>query len=341
MNANKDVMKNHLNVLIGEYKTQLETNLQLENNLQDSNKSNLILTDANGGYILLQDSTGADLTLTAGNGDSNGTIKISINGTATEYTNIGTVADVNINELIKKYNKVVMSYTNIGNTYDVVLQNQNTLSNIINTEQSRLEEKKELVDTSIFEQKRAQSLNESYRQKYNYYIYIIVAVISLFVSFIVIGEVSKTITFIPSVVYDLLYIVSITVVGFFIYFTMLDIARRDHMDFSKINVNPPKELSADDLEKQRDSNYGGVDMMPKFCVGSDCCNPEDANDRTIWDIETGRCVIPPATPPATPPAADSFKMQYDHSYTPIKMKNENVNSKQYKSFNTIDNYEYV
>lgn len=332
MGANKDDIKDQLDNLIGEYKTQLENNLQYNNN-------KLNLTDAtNGGYILLQ-ASGVDLELTQGNGDSNGNITIN----DTIYTNIGNVADGNINELIKNYNKVVMSYTNIGTTYDVVLQNQNTLSNIINTEQDRLEEKKELVDTSIFEQKRAQSLNESYRQKYNYYIYIIVAVISLFVSFIVIGEVSKTITFIPSIIYDLLYIASISVVGFFIYFTMLDIARRDHMDFSKINVNPPKKLSADELEKQRDSNYGGVDMMPKFCVGSDCCNPDDDTSPTTWDVATGKCVIPPTDdmPADDMPPTDGFKMQYDHSYTPIKMKNENVNSKQYKSFNTIDNYEYV
>ena len=333
MVANKDDIKNQLDNLIGEYKTQLETNLQ------DSIENKLNLNDGNGGYILLQDANGADLTV------NNGTITISINGIDTTYKNIGTVIDDgNIDVLIKKYNNVVMSYTNIGSSYGIVLQNQNTLSNIINTEQSRLEEKKELVDTSIFEQKRAQSLNESYRQKYNYYIYIIVAVISLFVSFIVIGEVSKTITFIPSVVYDLLYIASISVVGFFIYFTMLDIARRDHMDFSKINVNPPKELSADELEKQRDSNYGGVVMMPKFCVGSDCCNPDDVNYPTIWDIETGRCVIPHAASQDSQQSSQhqvGFKMQYDHSYTPIKMKNENVNSKQYKSFNTIDNYEYV
>jgi hypothetical protein len=326
MGANKDDIKDQLDNLIGEYKTQLE------NNLQDNNNNKLNLNDGNGGYILLQ-ASGVDLELTQGNGDSNGNITIN----ETIYTNIGNVTDGNINELIKNYNKVVISYTNIGTTYDVVLQNQNTLSNIINTEQDRLEEKKELVDTSIFEQKRAQSLNESYRQKYNYYIYIIVAVISLFVSFIVIGEVSKTITFIPSIIYNLLYIASISVVGFFIYFTMLDIARRDHMDFSKINVNPPKKLSADELEKQRDSNYGGVDMMPKFCVGSDCCNPDDDTSPTTWDVATGKCVIPPTDNMS----ADGFKMQYDHSYTPIKMKNENVNSKQYKSFNTIDNYEYV
>jgi len=327
MSANKDVMKNHLNVLIGEYKKQIEDNLT-------NGTNNLSLTDANGNNILIVDTTdGSGLTLAAGNGDSNGTIDIN----NTTFTNIGTINDTTINELIAKYNKVVKSYSNINTSYDIVLQNQNTLANIINTEQDRLEEKKELVDTSIFEQKRAQSLNESYRQKYNYYIYIIVAVILLFVSFIVISQVSKTITFIPSVVYDLMYIASITIVGFFIYFTMLDIARRDHMDFSKINVNPPRKLTSDDLEKQRDSNYSGVNMMPKFCVGSDCCNPDDDTNPTTWDVDTGRCVYNATGAPTV----DSFKMQYRHSYTPIKMKNETVNSKQYKSFNTIDNFEYV
>lgn len=325
MSANKDVMKNHLNVLIGEYKKQIEDHLT-------DGTNNLSLTDANGNNIPIVNATdGSDLTLTAGDGDSNGTITIN----NVNYTNTGDLLDTTINELIAKYNKVVKSYSDINSSYDIVLQNQSTLANILNTEQDRLEEKKELVDTSIFEQKRAQSLNESYRQKYNYYIYIIVAIILLFVSFIVIGEVSKTITFIPSVVYDLMYIASITIVGFFIYFTMIDIARRDHMDFSKINVNPPRELTSDDLEKQRDSNYNGIDMMPKFCVGSDCCNPDDDTNPTTWDVDTGRCIY------TSPDVVDSFKMQYRHSYTPVKMKNETVNSKQYKSFNTIDNYEYV
>jgi hypothetical protein len=227
-------------------------------------------------------------------------------------------------------------YNDINTSYDVIFQNQNTLANIVNTEQDRLEQKKELVDTSIFEQKRAQSLNESYRQKYNYYIYIIVAFILLFVSFIVIGEVSKTITFIPSVVYDLLYIVSISLVGFFIYFTMIDIARRDHMDFSKINVNAPKGLTADELTKQRESNYSGeFDMMPNFCVGSDCCDTS-GNTPTQWNAVTGRCEYSAVT--TTP---ESFKMKFDHSYSPIQLKNEVIDSKQYNASNTIDKFEYV
>ena len=325
MSANKDVMKNHLNVLIDGYKKQIEDYLMYGTN-------NLSLTDANGNNIPIVNATdGSDLKLATGNGDYNGTITIN----NTTFTNTGTLTDANIDDLIAKYNKVIKSYSDINSSYDIVLQNQSTLANIINTEQDRLEEKKELVDTSIFEQKRAQSLNESYRQKYNYYIYMIVAITLLFVSFIVISQVSKTITFIPSVVYDLMYIASITIVGFFIYFTMIDIARRDHMDFSKINVNPPRELTSDDLEKQRDSNYNGIDMMPKFCVGSDCCNPDDDTNPTTWDVDTGRCIY------TTSGVVESFKMQYRHSYTPVKMKNETVNSKQYKSFNTIDNFEYV
>ena len=318
MQANEDAIKDQLNSLIGEYKTKLE------GNLKDGEGNSLNLQDADGNNILLEDSNGNDLTLSD---------KIIIIG-GVEYENISDIGDDAMNEIIQKYNDVVKSYSTIDRSYDVAIQNQNTLANIINTEKSRLAEKKELVDTSIFEQKRAQSLNESYRQKYNYYIYMLVAVILMFVSFIVINQVSNVITFIPSVVYDLLYIISISVTGFFVYFTLIDIGRRDHMDFSKINVKPPKRLSKDELEKQRDNNYGaGVDLMPNFCVGSDCCN-----ESTTWNVETGLCEY---NQDSTDTVGETFKMQYSHSYTPIKMKNESVNSKQYESFNTIDNYEYV
>ena len=328
MTTTSNVIEDHLSTLISTYQSQLE-------NIFDINLT------SNGSHILLIDTGGKDLTITGG--------KITLN--STDYTrNVdSSLADATIDALIVTYNGVVKKYNQINTSYDVIFQNQNTLANIVNTEQDRLEQKKELVDTSIFEQKRAQSLNESYRQKYNYYIYIIVAFILLFVSFIVIGEVSKTITFIPSVVYDLLYIVSISLVGFFIYFTMIDIARRDHMDFSKINVNAPKGLTADELTKQRESNYSGeFDMMPNFCVGSDCCDTS-GNTPTQWNAVTGRCeysavtTTPVTTTPVTVPTTtpESFKMKFDHSYSPIQLKNEVIDSKQYNAFNTIDKFEYV
>lgn len=259
---------------------------------------------------------------------------------------IATLNDTTLAGLIDEYNTLDKRYKGTSQAYDVMFENQNTIANIVKTEQERLEQKKELVDASMFEQKRLQSLNESYRQKYNYYIYILIAFILMFVSFIIIGQLSKTFTFIPSTVFDLLYVLTISIAGFYIYFNILDIARRDHMDFSKINVNPPKQLTPEELEKQRASSYGsGINLTPKFCIGADCCNPDpNANSslQSYWNPETGRCQTnDPATSQPSSNSQQAFTMKYDHSYSPIEMKNKSVDLKQYKSFNTIDHFEYV
>lgn len=278
---------------------------------------------------------------------NNGTNDFTFDNGSTPV-DIATLNDTTLAGLIDEYNTLDKRYKGTSQAYDVMFENQNTIANIVKTEQERLEQKKELVDASMFEQKRLQSLNESYRQKYNYYIYILIAFILMFVSFIIIGQLSKTFTFIPSTVFDLLYVLTISIAGFYIYFNILDIARRDHMDFSKINVNPPKQLTPEELEKQRASSYGsGINLTPNFCIGADCCNPDpdpNANSglQSYWNPETGRCQTnDPATSQPSSNSQQAFTMKYDHSYSPIEMKNKSVDLKQYKSFNTIDHFEYV
>lgn len=242
--------------------------------------------------MLLIDGTGTNLTVTVTTTDDAEVITLDVGGT--EYrvnSNYSELDADSLNTIIANYNAIVGSYTGIVDVYNKTFENQNTVYNIITTEKDRLEKKKELVDTSMFEQKRAQSLNESYRQKYKYYIHIIVAFILLLVSFIVLNKISNVLTFIPDVVYDLLYVASITIVGFYIYFKLRDISRRDHMDFSKINTNPPKQLTPEELEQQRSANYnGGMNLTPQFCVGADCCNPDGVNNATVWNTELGQCV---------------------------------------------------
>jgi len=278
-------------------------------------------------------------------------INVNFNGTQNVFTlndgtDISNLNDSKLIGLIDEYNTLDKRYKGTSQAYDVMFENQNTIANIVKTEQERLEQKKELVDASMFEQKRLQSLNESYRQKYNYYIYILIAFILMFVSFIIIGQLSKTFTFIPTTVFDLLYVLTISIAGFYIYFNVLDIARRDHMDFSKINVNPPKQLTPEELEKQRASSYGnGINLTPQFCVGANCCNPDtnaDPNLISYWNPETGRCQTnDPAKSQSSSNSQQAFTMKYDHSYSPIEMKNKSVDLKQYKSFNTVDHFEYV
>jgi hypothetical protein len=249
--------------------------------------------------MLLKDENDHDLTVSVTTVDGADVITLYVGGTSyLVNSNYSDLDAASLNTIIANYNAIVGSYTGIVDAYDKTFENQNTVYNIITTEKERLEKKKELVDTSMFEQKRAQSLNESYRQKYKYYIHIIVAFILLLVSFIVLNKISNVLTFIPDVVYDLLYVASITIVGFYIYFKLRDISRRDHMDFSKINTNPPKQLTPEELEQQRSANYnGGVNLTPQFCVGADCCNPDGVDNATIWNTELGQCVYAPAEPP--------------------------------------------
>ena len=242
---------------------------------------------------LLVDDNNEDLTVSVTTVNGEDVIKLYVSETE-EYSvnsNYSHLDTDSLNTIIENYNAIVGSYTGIVDVYNKTFENQNTVYNIITTEKDRLEKKKELVDTSMFEQKRAQSLNESYRQKYKYYIHIIVAFILLLVSFIVLNKISNVLTFIPDVVYDLLYVASITIVGFYIYFKLRDISRRDHMDFSKINTNPPKQLTPEELEQQRSANYnGGMNLTPQFCVGADCCNPDGVDNATVWNTELGQCV---------------------------------------------------
>lgn len=215
-------------------------------------------------------------------------------------------------------------YTETAQTYSEIESNQSSMINIIDQEKRRLNSKKELVDSSLFEQKRLQTLNNSYRHRYNYYIYVIVAIIMLLLSIIIISRLSNTFTFIPSVVYDMLYIVAFVSVGFYIYFTYLEIRRRDHMDFTKVAAAAPKYKTPAELEQERNENIRNGNLIPAFCVGSQCCN-----EGTEWDSVLGKCKAP-----------EEFT-NYDFIYKPAELVYGKFDNKELEAANNVDNFEYV
>lgn len=216
-------------------------------------------------------------------------------------------------------------YTETAQTYSEIESNQSSMINIIDQEKRRLNSKKELVDSSLFEQKRLQTLNNSYRHRYNYYIYVIVAIIMLLLSIIIISRLSNTFTFIPSVVYDMLYIAAFVSVGFYIYFTYLEIRRRDHMDFTKVASAAPKYKTPAELEQERNENIRNGNLIPAFCVGSQCCN-----EGTEWDSVLGKCK----------PPGDGFT-NYDFIYKPAELVYGKFDNKELEAANNVDNFEYV
>jgi amino acid permease len=160
-----------------------------------------------------------------------------------------------------------------------------------------VEGKKAELDGVMFSQKRELELNESHRQRHRYYIYMLLILVVAIVAFVIIARMREMITFVPDFVYDLMVVLIFVIPGFLIYFAYLDIQRRDHMDFSKVQLAQPREESGEEKD-ERKATYveeGDLSAIGKLCKGQDCC-PDETKDQTgvTWESSAGKCM--PYTP---------------------------------------------
>ena len=176
---------------------------------------------------------------------------------------------------------------NTNPTIDGILTHQNDVKNIVEHETDRLNAKKAHVDGVLFSQKRELDLNESHRLKHRYYLYIFIILVCAMVAYILVAKLRESLTFIPDMVFDIMVILTIIIPGFLIYFTIMDIRRRDHMDFSKLNLHAPKQRSKEEIEAAREKAVkdGDLSALTKLCSGEECCS-----SGVTWSAETGRCV---------------------------------------------------
>ena len=168
-----------------------------------------------------------------------------------------------------------------------ILTHQNDVRNIVEHETERLNAKKAHIDGVLFSQKRELDLNESHRLKHRYYLYIFIILVCAMVAYILVAKLRESLTFIPDMVFDIMVILTIIIPGFLIYFTIMDIRRRDHMDFSKLNLHAPKQRSEEEINAAREKAVkdGDLSALTKLCSGEECCS-----DGVTWNAETGRCI---------------------------------------------------
>lgn len=186
---------------------------------------------------------------------------------------------------------------NTNTTIDGILTHQNDVKNIVEHETERLNAKKAHIDGVLFSQKRELDLNESHRLKHRYYLYIFIILVCAMVAYILVAKLRESLTFIPDMVFDIMIILTIIIPGFLIYFTIMDIRRRDHMDFSKLNLHAPKQRSEEEINAAREKAVkdGDLSALTKLCSGEECCPaPEDGSSADVnWNPNTGRCIVCP------------------------------------------------
>ncbi len=184
-------------------------------------------------------------------------------------------------------NKLYTDFISSGVNVNGVLERQNDMLTIVNTEQERLNQKTADIDNAMVGKQRAVQLNNSYRQKYRAMMKIVFVIIVTLLLFILITFLSQKYPFIPSFVFEILSIIIISFGIFIIYFMSLNILRRSPTYFDQLYLQSPATGGTFDTTKGSPTNWqdltGGLNLNQ--CIGSTCCDVG-----THWDAGNVRCV---------------------------------------------------
>lgn len=171
---------------------------------------------------------------------------------------------------------------------DHLLLKQNAVNNILETENTRLEEKKANIDDAIQGQKRLVNINKSYTLRYNAFnkiLYAIIIATLLFILWFNLERIYRNI--IPAFIFNLLLVLLISFTIIFIFYVLLEMSSREKLNYNKLKLQPPPKSGI--------NNYGDKTNLSKtmdmdLCKGQECC-PE-GQEGAVWDIATGLCTTP-------------------------------------------------
>jgi hypothetical protein len=180
------------------------------------------------------------------------------------------------------------------------------LDQVLNDEKTRLLNKKEEIDAAINSQKRMINFNNSYNERYIYYLKIMIVIVLTLVLFFGLRYIGDEVEYIPDWIIDLVTIIIIGVAFFVIYYTTIDILNRDNMDFRELKLPAPITLSEKESAALRDAAGQRGDLIGTIdnstCRGSQCCGRD-----TLWFPDNQLCHKPDwvdlsriATTPPTP-----------------------------------------
>ena len=208
-------------------------------------------------------------------------------GRSSELTN--DVSTGYINEIQNELDSVKNAYEEKNLTTRDIVTHQNDVVKMITNETDRLNQKKSNIDNAIEGQKRMITLNDSYKMKYRYYLYMVVTVLVTTVLYVVIRFLSKVLPGVPGAVWDLLLIIIFTVAVYILYTSWVDIGRRDTMNFNKLSYSQPRKEEAkanSSITQVTSDGEVNTNTEEATCAGEDCCFGDDI----VFDPQAGVCV---------------------------------------------------
>lgn len=156
---------------------------------------------------------------------------------------------------------------------DTLLLKQGTINNILDTENQRLLDKKNNIDSALIGQQRLLQINDSYRKRQAAYIKVIIVIIVALLLILILRFLSTNLTFIPEVIYYLLFIILISGTIIYVILLVYNINNRDPLNFDQLNLARPKIaptlVPVVSSPTTPGSTANGAELK---CIGKECCD---------------------------------------------------------------------
>jgi hypothetical protein len=224
---------------------------------------------------------------------------------------LAAIDDDNKAKYITQLNDKLSTLSNtLDNRSDLsnIIVKQKDIKNILDTENTRLEIKKDQIDDATSGQKRVIHMNKSYVAKYNYSNRITYAIILATIIILALILIKKYLNIIPEFLETILYIIIISGTLIYCLFVLVDIASRDKMDFNKLNLPAPDTSDSSASNRNKNIEKGDLSALSNICKGQDCCD-----EGSIYDPKMNKCV---PQPDSTIPANDSPSVDGVESFKP-------------------------
>lgn len=158
------------------------------------------------------------------------------------------------------------------------------LTDLLTTEQTRLNAKKSNIDATMKAQGRLMSLNDSYRKKYSKYTQMVAIFTISVILFLLLNALPTIAPFIPRIIIDVLIVLLVFIATYKLFTIYTEIQSRSNLNYDELDIPPKVDPSAnftalalgqsDNKDKSMDLNalYG---ILAQYgittCVGQQCC----------------------------------------------------------------------
>ena len=162
-----------------------------------------------------------------------------------------------------------------------------TVKQFYNDEVDRLRDKQKTADEITRSNERLAAMNDSYRKRYAKYVQILMVLVFAYAIYLAVVLLQKQFPAIPQFVVDLIMIVLIFLVAFYLFNSGWELYSRSLINYDEVDL-PNYDASGADLTElaKKGQVIDGVNATGSPCVGASCCTT-DAGKK--WNPASGKC----------------------------------------------------